>query len=274
MSSNHIEKNTVRNTLYIPLTARIQVSKRFPDFFYDEISLHLENALPDRSVEENSSEYTYMASVCRYQVVDSLVREFIDRNKGCNVINLGAGLETMYYRLSDRKAHFYEIDLPEVIEVREKLLPGSARETLIGHDMFDMGWTADIDTSQPTIITALGVFQYFEKEKLIKLISDLKKRFCTAELVFDAMNGKAIGYANRYVKKTGNSEAYMPFYIDDPAVFASEADIALLEERKFFTDARRDLGKRLKLYTRIAMKVVDEGSRRGYILRYSLKNNK
>ena len=66
----------------------------------------------------------------------------------------------------------------------------------------------------------------------------------------------------------------MPFYIDDPAVFASEADIALLEERKFFTDARRELGKRLKLYTRIAMKVVDEGSRRGYILRYSLKNNK
>lgn len=266
----YVKKNTVRNTLYIPLTARIQVSKRFPDFFYDEVSLSLEDSIPDKNIEDNSNEYTYMASVCRYQVTDRIVREFIEKHDKCNVITLGAGLETMYYRLSDRKAHFYEIDLPEVISLRKELLPGSVGETLIGHDMFDMGWISDIDTSLPTMITALGVFQYFEKERLIKLINDLKERFRDAELVFDAMNGKAIGFANRYVKKTGNMEAYMPFYIDDPKVFAREAGIVFVEEKKFFTDARKNLKRRLNLYTRIAMKVVDEGSRRGYILHYSL----
>ncbi len=39
----------------------------------------------------------------------------------------------------------------------------------------------------------------------------------------------------------------------------------LVEERPFFGVARKQLKKKLKLYTRIAMKVVDEGDRRGFL---------
>jgi O-methyltransferase involved in polyketide biosynthesis len=260
----------VADTLYLPLAARIYVSKRFPDFFYDGMSLSLEGKLPDNGIEKKSDEYTFMASVCRYHVTDQIVKDFIERSGTCNVVNLGAGLETMFHRLSDDRALFYEIDLPEVIKTRKELLPKNKNEILIGQDMFDMEWTMKIDASVPTIITALGVFQYFEKEKLIALIQNLKQRFKDAELVFDAMNSKAIGFANRYVEKTGNREAHMPFYLDDPEEFASEAGIRMIEEKKFFTDARKLLKNKLNLYTRIAMRVVDQGSRRGYILCYKL----
>ena len=33
----------VADTLYLPLAARIYVSKRFPEYFYDEKALSLEN---------------------------------------------------------------------------------------------------------------------------------------------------------------------------------------------------------------------------------------
>ena len=39
----------------------------------------------------------------------------------------------------------------------------------------------------------------------------------------------------------------------------------LLEERPFFGTARKKLKRKLKLYTRIAMKVADEGGRRGFL---------
>ena len=39
----------------------------------------------------------------------------------------------------------------------------------------------------------------------------------------------------------------------------------LVEERPFFGVARKQLKKKLKLYPRIAMKVVDEGGRRGFL---------
>lgn len=260
----------VADTLYIPLTARIQVSKRFPDFFYDEAALSLEKDLPDDSIEKNSGEYFYMASVCRYHVVDAIVRDFMGKHEKCNVINLGAGLETSYWRLKPENATFYEMDLPDVIETRRKVLGESENDILISGDLFDLTWADRIDTSLPSIMTVSGVFQYFDEARICAFVSDAKKRFANAEFVFDAMNGKAIRYANRYVRKTGNKDAEMNFWVDDPAAFATKCGIRLIEQRPFFTDARKELKKQLSLYTRIAMKVVDEGGRRGYILHYGL----
>lgn len=45
-----------------------------------------------------------MASVCRYHVVDAIVKAFTERHEACNVVNLGAGLETSYFRLKPEKA--------------------------------------------------------------------------------------------------------------------------------------------------------------------------
>lgn len=62
----------------------------------------------------------------------------------------------------------------------------------------------------------------------------------------------------------------MHFSVDDPLAFARQCGIRLIEQRSFFTDVRKQLKRDLTLYTRIAMKVVDEGGRKGYILHYAL----
>lgn len=260
----------VADTLYIPLTARIQVSKRFPDFFYDEKALELEKELPDDSIEKNSGEYFYMASVCRYKVTDEIVKDFISKNGKCNIINLGAGLETSYFRIKPENAVFYEVDLPEVIDTRRRVLGESEREILIGGDLFDLSWAGTVDKTLPTLMVVSGVFQYFTKEKITEFIREAKDTFTRAELVFDAMTSKALKYANKYVRKTGNKEAEMLFSVDDPAEFARENGIKLIAQKAFFTEARKVLKKSLSLYTKVAMKVVDEGGRRGYILHFDL----
>jgi hypothetical protein len=53
----------------------------------------------------------------------------------------------------------------------------------------------------------------------------------------------------------------MCFYIDDSIEFSKKIEAKLIEERVFFTDARKILAKKLELYTRIAMKVVDDKKR-------------
>ncbi len=86
------------------------------------------------------------------------------------------------------------------------------------------------------------------------------------EVIFDAMTGKAIKYANEYIRKTGNKDAELHFCADDGQSVAGKCGMKLVEERPFFGDARRLLKNRLKLYTRIAMKVVDEGRRRAFLV--------
>lgn len=259
----------IEDTLYLPLVARIYVSKRFPEYFYDEKALSLEKQFSYDSIVNKSSEYFLMAGACRFHELDKIVKEFIRKNKECNIINIGCGFETSYYRIKPaEETCFYEIDLPGVIESRELVLGKEPNEILIGKDMFDLSWVKQINKNIPTLLTAIGVFQYFNEEKIIGFIDNLNDRFDNIEIIFDAMNYSALKYANRYVKKTGNKNALMYFGVNDPLEFSGRINMDLVETTSFFTSARKQLKKHLKIYTRIAMKVVDEGSRKAYLIHY------
>lgn len=65
----------VANTLFVPLVARINISKKFPEYFMDEKALELEKYLP-QGADKGSSEYSNMASVARYYNMDKTVTAF------------------------------------------------------------------------------------------------------------------------------------------------------------------------------------------------------
>lgn len=206
----------VPDTLYIPLTARIYASRRFPSYFYDAKSLSIEDALPNDSIARRSNEYVQMASVARYYNLDQMVRSFMDEHGRCNIINLGAGLETAYFRLQPpQSVTFYEVDFPEVIAERRRVLGDSPNEVLLGSDLFDLDWANRIDTELPSLLTASGVFQYCHQEQVLGFIAQARGRFARAELIFDATNRRGLAYANRYVRRTGNTQALMRFSLND-----------------------------------------------------------
>ena len=239
----------VADTLYIPLTARIYVSEHFPEYFRDDKAVSLKNEMPYEEIASKSSEYFQMAGACRFYNTDQMIKAFIDQHEMCNVINVGCGLETSYFRIKPApgKAVFYEMDLPEVIEARRRVLGENENEVLIPGDMFDFLWSAGIDKSLPTLVTVIGVFQYFEEEKVIGCLKQLKKFFPGVEVIFDAMTGKAIEYANDYIKKTGNNDAELHFSTDNGQSVAEKCGMELLEERPFFGTARKQLKRKLKL---------------------------
>lgn len=267
-----MDLSAVSKTLFIPLSARIFASKNFPEYFYDEKALSLENIVQTNceSVQEKSSEYALMASAARYYNMDDIVRKFCAKYPKSNVVYLGAGLETACFSLKITNASFYEIDLPEVIELRLRVLGECANEALICCDMFDLAWARRIDESLPTLFVACGVFQYFTRELVLNLIRELKNIFKNAELVFDATNEAGLKYANKYVKSVGNDDAIMCFCVEDGYNFALEAGVNLIEERVFFADVRKILAKRLKFTTRLIMKFVDF-TKRAKILHFDLK---
>lgn len=257
----------VADTLYIPLTARIYVSKRFPDYFYDEKALSLEQEMPYAEIAAKSSEYFQMAGACRFFNTDQMIKAFIKQHPACNIINIGCGLETAFFRIKpEPPVIFYEMDLPQVIEARRQALGEGENEVLLPGDMFDLAWTQPIDRSLPTLVTVIGVFQYFEEERVIGFLQRLRESFPAVEVIFDAMTAKAIKYANEHIKKTGNSDAELHFCAGSARAVAEKCGMELVEERPFFTEARKRLKSELKLYTRIAMKAVDEGGRRGFLV--------
>lgn len=88
----------VANTLFVPLVARICVSKEFPEYFYDEKAMEMETILPS-GAKKGASQYSNMASVARYYTIDRMTEEFFSAYKACNIVYLGAGLDTAFDRL-------------------------------------------------------------------------------------------------------------------------------------------------------------------------------
>lgn len=76
-------------------------------------------------------------------------------------------------------------------------------------------------------------------------------------MIFDATSRFGLLYTNWFIKRTGNTNALMYFGIDDSNVFAKKCGTVLLEERTFFPDALRILGKRLNFMTRLSMKTAE-----------------
>jgi O-methyltransferase involved in polyketide biosynthesis len=248
----------VEDTLFIPLTARVNISKKFPEYFYDEKALEMEYLIKDNQIDKKSSEYAMIASVARYYNLDQMTKDFLDKYEVCNIVNLGVGLETSYYRINGRNGLFFEVDLSEVIELREKYLEAGENEKFIKGDLFKLDWCNELDTSLPTLLIVSGVFQYFHEDEILKFIKKAKDIFENAELIFDATNKFGIKYCNFYVKRTGNKSALMYFYIEDAEEFARKAKCQLIECRGFYKDAIRILDKKVGLYTRISMRVAEK----------------
>ena len=246
----------IPDTLYIPLEARIYSTEVFPEYFMDSTSLRFRDIIP-QSIIDNSSEYSLLASVARYYNTDRMERDFVRRNGKSSIVHLGVGLETANFRLSSLNAHFYDMDLPEVIGIRKELLNEQKNETLIAGDLFDMRWAGYIPDDRPVMILVLGVFQYFHEDEILGVIGKMKDRFPGAELVFDATSTKGLGYTNRYVRRTGNQSAAMHFGVDDAKDFADRSGTELLECIPFFTDARKKLWRKTHLITRISMAWAD-----------------
>lgn len=59
--------------------------------------------------------------IARTIVLDRMVTEFLQNHPGTVVINLACGLDTRCYRMQGY-SRWYNLDLAEVINLREKLL--------------------------------------------------------------------------------------------------------------------------------------------------------
>ena len=248
----------VEDTLFIQLTASDNISKMFPEYFYDRKALEMENLVKDKQIEKKSSQYTMMASVARSYNLDQMTQEYIDKHDKCNIVNLGAGLETSYFRIDGKNSHYFEVDLPDVIELRENYIGIGENEKFIKGDLFKLDWCNELDTTLPILMIVSGVFQYFHEEEILEFIAKAKDIFANAELIFDATNKFGIRYSNIYVKRTGNKSALMHFYIENPREFAKKANCQLIECRGFYKDALNMLSKKLSLYTKISMKIADK----------------
>ena len=193
-----IEKNTVQETLIIPLYARKMCSELYPGLYRDETALRLADAVDyDFSALERKSKslmqrFGFLEVAMRQSDLAAEVRSYLNDHPDAAVVNLGCGLDSTGRSCDNGRCKIYNLDFPNVIAVRNKLLPAGEREENIPCDLNDIGWFEKIDASGGAVFFAAGVFYYFLREQVKALVCAMAKAFPGAVLVFDAANEKAV----------------------------------------------------------------------------------
>jgi O-methyltransferase involved in polyketide biosynthesis len=123
----------------------------------------------------------------RAKAFDVEVRRFLAGHPGGTVVALGEGLETQFWRVDDGRVRWVTVELPEVVELRERLLPGSSRLRAIARSALDPAWMDEVDASRGVLLTAQGLLMYLQPEEVHRLIAACAERFPGGALVFDAV---------------------------------------------------------------------------------------
>ena len=108
------------------------------------------------------------------------------------VVNLGCGLDSTGRTCDNGSCRIYNLDFPDVIAVRNELLPAGEREENIPCDLNNPSRFENIDASGGAVFFAAGVFYYFLKEQVKELVEAMADAFPGGVLVFDAANAKAV----------------------------------------------------------------------------------
>jgi methyltransferase (TIGR00027 family) len=125
---------------------------------------------------------------------DNSVQQFIRRMERPVVVLVGCGLDTRYHRLKNTipsKAVFYELDIPEVISLRKKLLPSSSNDIYLTHSMFETDWMDVLKKKHPDgsfVFVIEGVFMYFTPGQVKTVLVNLARRFPGSEIHFDVIS--------------------------------------------------------------------------------------
>lgn len=137
-----VELDNIERTLLIPLWSRAKETEMFNPIINDQIACKLIKKLDyDFSeIEKNSTLLKRLLFVTRAKTFDKAIKEFISKYPNAVLVNLGAGLDTTFFRVDNEKLNWYNIDLPDVIELRKKLLSESNREKCIAKSFLDVSW--------------------------------------------------------------------------------------------------------------------------------------
>ena len=272
MVKYHIEANSIQETLVIPLFGRLVCSERFPQLFSDPSakricdSLDYDFAGKRKKMESPAGLFGALEVAQRQYDLRCEAEAYLKEHPKAAVVNLGCGLDDTFSQVDNGLCRGYNLDFPDIIAIRNELLPAGEREANLACDLNDYAWMDTIDAEHGAVFFAAGVFYYFRTEDVKRLFDAMAKCFPGAVLAFDACNGRGAKLMRRtWLKEAGITDVSAFFSLEDEKELETWSDcfasVTAKSYMRGYRDIYRDVGQFHKLMIRfcdslVKMKIV------------------
>lgn len=180
MISTKIDRiDSVAQTLFIPLYIKALESSHPDPIIQDEQAIELVEKIDFDFSSLKIPKITRITAAMRTRQFDNWIRTFLTSTPDGVVVDIGCGLDSRFHRVDNGNVLWYDLDLAEVIELREKLIAPTDRNFNISRSVFDFHWMDEIreEEGKGIFFLAEGVLMYLNMQ-------DVKRLLLRCETVF------------------------------------------------------------------------------------------
>jgi len=245
-----VDLGDVQKTLFLPLWGRACEARKTRPLLVDKAALEIIDKVDFdfSTMTKNITELSQISWIMRSLRVDGVVASFLEEHPKATIVNIGCGLDTTFDRIDNGHLLWYDVDLPDVIELRRRFFKESDRRKTLSSSFFEDGWLDEITVEENVLFIAAGVFYYFEEDAIKGFLKKLVDRFPGGETVFDVCSPYGVKAANKMVvKRAGLDEkSFLRWGLRDTNdILSWDRRFQLVETIYYYGDRRISLKLRI-----------------------------
>lgn len=244
-----ISVSGVPETMLQTMYARAKESERENPYIYDKKAMEFVSRLDyDFS---NAEKDTVMSSgvIARTILLDGMVEEFLNSHPDTIVVNIACGMDTRCYRMEEKYKYWYNIDLPETIQIRRRFLEENGPVFQLAKSAMDASYTEEICYhGEPVLVVVEGLTMYLQETDVKQIFHIIHKKFDKATVFVETMSPFVAAHVKE--KSIQGSQAKFTWGVKNGKEleklipeFISRRDVSLTEGMKVIYLAYKVLGK-------------------------------
>ena len=250
-----IRLGTVPETLLVPLYARAVESRRKHPILEDPKALGMVESI-DWDFQRFNQRLRVIGCTLRSAMFDEWVKEFLRGHPEGTVVEIGCGLNTRFERLDNGRLRWFDLDLPEVVELRRRFFTDTERRTTLAGSVLDADWMVTVRQSPgPYFFVAEAVFLYLKEQEVQAALAQIAENFPGVNIAFDTTSRSAVNGANRDHARR-KLAARFAWACDDPREIESWNIGLRLVESRTAVDVPEPLQSRLSWPMRTSFRVL------------------
>jgi O-methyltransferase involved in polyketide biosynthesis len=187
--------NGVPETLLVPLFYRAKETRSDTPLIRDDKAVEIVDAI-NYDFSMCNKWLTQACVVVRTQIFQDAIRQFLEANPEAVVINLAAGLDNRFAELDNGKVLWFDLDLPDVIEIRKCYIKETGRRKFIASDVLAFDWIDSlrlVDRNVPVLVIAEGLLPYLPEDRARLLLSTLADNFLNSRIILEIFGSVVVG---------------------------------------------------------------------------------
>ena len=150
----------------------------------------------------------------RAATFDLLTTRYLADHPDATVLHVGCGMDSRVFRVDPpTSVQWFDLDYPDVIDLRRQLFPERDAYHLIGAPLSDLRWLDEVPRDRPGFLIAEGVLHYLSEPEVKALLGAVVAHFPGGQMIFDICNQWIVKRAGSNVGGTG---ATYKWGLDDP----------------------------------------------------------